>query len=237
MASTSKTTQAHAQNLIPKFKHHPQVEISSTTWLDWDTGQESAFADVNCGTFYYGGADATATYSNCSIGGGSGANVSTATNTSEGCKNSLSSVCYTVSKTLSNIFYVLSCPSLVRFRTLAPIAQHFYCCCVFDPAAEACAAANLRHLDFCTSSSASACPLAIAPASQRQTRKSIPPWTKSRRNNTTRLLPPTVNSLKRASYVVTTNIALFIADVYCLLLTNTTLSTKTALLLTTNACF
>eukprot|EP00904_Undaria_pinnatifida_P007560 jgi/Undpi1/3934/HiC_scaffold_16.g07302.m1 len=72
------------------------VEISSTTWLDWDTGQESEFDYVNCGAFYYGGAGASTVYSNCSMGGGS-ANVSTAvTNTTEGCKNALSSVCYTI---------------------------------------------------------------------------------------------------------------------------------------------
>ncbi|CAM9721871.1 unnamed protein product, partial [Laminaria digitata] len=72
------------------------VEISSTTWLDWDTGQESPFTDVNCGAFYHGGAGNTTSYSNCTLGGGSGVKASSATNTPEGCKNSLSSVCYTI---------------------------------------------------------------------------------------------------------------------------------------------
>lgn len=74
-----------------------QVEISSTTWRDWDTGQETDFTGVNCTAFYYGGVDTATTYSACVLGGGSGDTIASSANATEGCKNALSSVCYTVS--------------------------------------------------------------------------------------------------------------------------------------------
>ncbi|CAM9472724.1 unnamed protein product [Ectocarpus fasciculatus] len=74
------------------------VEISSVTWRDWDTGQETDFTDVNCGVFYYDGAvaDTVTTNSACILGGGTGETVASATDVSDGCKNALASVCYTV---------------------------------------------------------------------------------------------------------------------------------------------
>lgn len=67
-------------------------------WRDWDTGQESDFADVNCGAFYYeeGGA-ATNASSACILGGGGGDTIATGVNVTAGCKNALASTCYTVS--------------------------------------------------------------------------------------------------------------------------------------------
>lgn len=76
---------------------HVQVEITSTTWRDWDTGNEVDFTDANCGTFYYGGADTETLYPACILGGGGGETVATSTNATVGCKNALASVCYTVS--------------------------------------------------------------------------------------------------------------------------------------------
>lgn len=73
------------------------MEISSTTWRDWDTGQESDFADANCGTFYYAETDASTSYATCVVGGGGGNVVGTSSNVTDGCKNALASVCYTVS--------------------------------------------------------------------------------------------------------------------------------------------
>lgn len=90
--------------------HAQQVEMSSVTWRDWDTGQESDFAEVNCGAFYYDGdaagttaaattASSTAptTGSACVLGGEGGATIASGVNVTEGCKNALASVCYTVS--------------------------------------------------------------------------------------------------------------------------------------------
>ncbi|CAN0403321.1 unnamed protein product [Pylaiella littoralis] len=74
------------------------VEVSSVKWRDWDTGQESDFADVNCGAFYYeeGGA-ATNASSACILGGGGGDTIATGVNVTAGCKNALASTCYTIS--------------------------------------------------------------------------------------------------------------------------------------------
>lgn len=78
--------------------HSQQVEISSVAWRDWETGRESDFAGVNCGAFYYDdGGVATTTSSACILGGGSGDTIATGVNITEGCKNALASVCYTVS--------------------------------------------------------------------------------------------------------------------------------------------
>lgn len=74
-----------------------QVEITSTTWRDWDTGQESDFTDANCGAFYYDGASTATSYPTCVLGGESGETVAASTNATTGCKNALASICYTVS--------------------------------------------------------------------------------------------------------------------------------------------
>ncbi|CAM9689480.1 unnamed protein product, partial [Scytosiphon promiscuus] len=71
------------------------VEISSTTWRDWDTGRETDFAEVNCGAFYIDGTAAGST-SSCIMGGGDGDTILSAANPVEGCKNALASICYTV---------------------------------------------------------------------------------------------------------------------------------------------
>eukprot|EP00752_Nemacystus_decipiens_P014257 g12678.t1 len=94
------------------------VEISSVTWRDWDTGEETDFAEVNCEAFYYDGgleagtpapaaspATATATSSTtttttrsaCILGGRGGETMASAVGVEEGCKNALVSVCYTIS--------------------------------------------------------------------------------------------------------------------------------------------
>lgn len=73
------------------------MEISSTTWRDWDTGRETDFAEVNCGAFYFDGTAVGSTNSACLLGGGSGETTASAANATEGCKNALASICYTVS--------------------------------------------------------------------------------------------------------------------------------------------
>lgn len=106
--------------LLSARSHNDQVEISSVTWRDWDTGEETEFAEVNCGAFYYdeeAGAAAgtpapamatatatvtssatTTTSSACTLGGTGGETIASAVGgVGEGCKNALASVCYTVS--------------------------------------------------------------------------------------------------------------------------------------------
>lgn len=73
-----------------------QVEISSVTWRDWNTGEETDFAEANCGTFYFDGDPSGTTNSACALGGSGGETVASAANATEGCKNALASVCYTV---------------------------------------------------------------------------------------------------------------------------------------------
>lgn len=55
--------------------------------------------DVNCGVYYYDGAvaDTVTTNSACILGGSTGETVASATDVSDGCKNALASVCFTVS--------------------------------------------------------------------------------------------------------------------------------------------
>lgn len=81
-------------------KNKNKVEVSSVTWRDWDTGQESDFAGVNCDAFYYDGAGAAGAgaTSDCVLGGIGGVNVASGAGAEEGCKNALASVCYTVRK-------------------------------------------------------------------------------------------------------------------------------------------
>lgn len=87
------------------------MEVSSVTWRDWNTGEETDFAEVNCGAFYYDdgvevGTAATATTtttsstttsSACILGGSGGETIASGVDVEEGCKNALASVCYTVS--------------------------------------------------------------------------------------------------------------------------------------------
>lgn len=87
------------------------MELSSVTWRDWDTGDETDFADVNCEAFYYDAGvgagttapatttatSSTATSSACILGGRDGETIASGVGVEEGCKNALVSVCYTVS--------------------------------------------------------------------------------------------------------------------------------------------
>lgn len=74
-----------------------QVEISSVTWRDWDTGEEADFAGVNCGAFYYDGGVGAGTTTACILGGSGGETIASGVDVEEGCKNALASICYTVS--------------------------------------------------------------------------------------------------------------------------------------------
>lgn len=101
-----------------------QVEISSVSWRDWDTGEETDFAEINCEAFYYDGdggvgagtpapAAATATSSTtmssaCVLGGRGGETIASAVGVEEGCKNALASICYTVS--LNSLEYFAVAP-------------------------------------------------------------------------------------------------------------------------------
>ena len=100
-----------------------QVEVSSVTWRDWDTGQESNFAGVNCDAFYYGGAGAAATAtatstatlsSACVLGGTAGETIASGVGVEEGCKNALASVCYTVRRAVSDDFSLAAVSSYLR---------------------------------------------------------------------------------------------------------------------------
>lgn len=79
------------------------MEVSSVTWRDWETGQESDFTGVNCDAFYYDGAGASGAgaSSSCVLGGAGGETVASAAGVEEGCKNALTSACYTVRKTIT----------------------------------------------------------------------------------------------------------------------------------------
>ncbi|CAM9292145.1 unnamed protein product, partial [Hapterophycus canaliculatus] len=93
LAGTDGTVQPASVIIVGEYT---PVEISSTTWRDWDTGLETDFAEANCGAFYFDGNAAGSTDSACILGGGSGEAIDSVTNPTEGCKNALASICYTI---------------------------------------------------------------------------------------------------------------------------------------------
>lgn len=112
------------RTLCPVYAPHRQVEISSIAWRDWNTGQETDFTDVNCGVFYYDGAvaDTVTTNSACILGGGTGETVASATDVSDGCKNALASVCYTVSTCQIVLSLPLVAPASLQHARAAQVS-------------------------------------------------------------------------------------------------------------------